>query len=104
MDNGACSYRVRHVEKGEKSGDFEGPLYRLDLLHSHEHDFKAPDFVEPVRRITDRNVPQDIMAQLGARGGSVVREWRAKRQMAEGAGNQFEVKTDRPAPPEGGRG
>jgi hypothetical protein len=32
----------------------------------------------------------------GARGGSIVREWRAKRQMAEGAGNQFEVKTNRP--------
>jgi hypothetical protein len=98
MDNGAYSYRVRHIEKGEKSGDFEGPLYRLDLLRSQEHDFKAPDFVETVRTFTDRNVPKDIMAQLGARGGSVVREWRAKRQMAEAAGNQFEVRTDRPAP------
>jgi hypothetical protein len=102
MDNGAYNYRVRHIEKDEKSGGFEGPLYRLDLLLSQEHDFKAPDFVEPVRRFTDRNVPKDIMAHLGARGGSVLREWRAKRQMAEAAGNQFEVRTDRPAPPSKG--
>ena len=99
MDNGACSYRVRHIEKGEKSGNFEGPLYRLDLLLSQEHDFKASDFFEPVRTFTDRNVPKDIMAHLGARAGAVVREWRAKRQMAEAAGNQFQVRTDRPAPP-----
>jgi len=102
MDNGACSYRVRHIEKGKKSGNFEGPLYRLDLLLSREHDFKAADYVEPVRRFTDRNVPKDIMAHLGVRGGSVVREWRAKRQMAERAGNQFEVKTNRPAAPSDG--
>src|SRR5204862_4765727 len=99
MDNGAVSYRVHHIENGEKSGAFDGPLYRLDLLLSKEHDFKAADFVEPVRTFTDRNVPKDIMTHLGARGDSVVQEWRAKRQMAEGAGNQFEVRTDRPAPP-----
>ena len=101
-DNGACSYRVRHIERGEKSGNFDGPLYRLDLLLSREHDFKAADYVEPVRRFTDRNVPKDILAHLGARGGSVVREWRAKRQMAERAGNQFEVRTNRPAAPSDG--
>jgi hypothetical protein len=99
MDNGAYNYRVRHIEKGEKSGKFDGPLYRLDLRLSKEHDFKAPDFVEPVRTFTDRNVPKDILADLGSHAGSVVREWRAKRQMAEGAGNQFEVRTNRPAPP-----
>jgi hypothetical protein len=31
-----------------------------------------------------------------------MREWRAKRQMAEGAGNQFEVRTNRPAAPSDG--
>ena len=99
LGDGAYSYRVRHIETGEKSGSFEGPLYRLDLLSSREHDFKAPDFIEPVRTFTDRNVPKDVMASLGPSGGSLVREWRAKRHMAEGAGNQFYVKIDRPAPP-----
>jgi hypothetical protein len=98
-EGGAYSYRVRHIEKGEKSGGFEGPLYRLDLLSSQEHDFKAPDFVEPVRTFTDRNVPNDVLASLGSSAGALVREWRAKRQMADAAGNRFYVKIDRPAPP-----
>lgn len=101
-DDGAYRYRVTHVEEGEASGAFTGPLYRLDLLFSREHDVTAPDFVAPVRRFTDRKVPPDVATRLGDCKKDVVKEWRARRQMAEAAGLRFEVVTDRPAPPPGG--
>lgn len=101
-DDGSYRYRVTHVEEGEASGDFTGPLYRLDLLFSREHDVQAPDFIAPVRRFTDREVPPDVVARLGDHGAEVVKEWRSRRQMAEAAGIRFEVSTNRPAPPRGG--
>jgi len=45
------------------------------------------------------HVPNDVLASLGSSAGALVREWRAKRQMADAAGNRFYVKIDRPAPP-----
>lgn len=51
-EGGAYRYRVRHIEKGQESGGFEGPLYRLDLLLSQKDNFKAPDFVEAERTFT----------------------------------------------------
>jgi hypothetical protein len=85
-------YRVRHIAEGEKSGELAGPLYQFELLRSRALDFVSPDFTPPNRVIGERRLPADVASDLGARKDDIVREWRAKRQMAEAAGNQLQVK------------
>jgi hypothetical protein len=98
----SVAYRVRHVAKGEKSGELDGPLYEFELLKSRALDFVASDYIPPNRVIDELRLPPDIARDLGAKKNDVVREWRAKRQMAEAAGNQLQVKAR--SEPGGGQG
>jgi hypothetical protein len=93
-DDDAFCYRVRHILEGAKSGELNGPLYQLELLHSRKHGYTSPSYIAPKRTFDDRNVPLDVLATLGEERVSVVQEWRAARQMAEGIGGQFRVKTE----------
>lgn len=95
-DDDSVCYRVRHIREGAKSGEFNGPLYQLELLRSRRHGYTAPDYIAPKRTFDDRNVPADILDVLGEKRQSVVQEWRASRKMAEGIGGQFRVKTELP--------
>ncbi len=93
-DNTSC-YRVRHIREGEKSGNFTGPLYQLELLQSSKHGYASPDYIQPSRIIDDSSpLPTDVQNTLGENGSSIVKEWRAKRQLAEGAGNRLQVRAE----------
>lgn len=90
-DNSSC-YRVRHIPEGQKSGNFSGPLYQLEILRSSKHDYTAPGYIQPTHTIDDRNPPADVLNALGENRSSVMNEWRDKRQLAEGAGGQLQVR------------
>lgn len=90
--DGSVVYRVRHIAEGERSGDHAGPLYQFELLFSRALEFAAPDYIPPERVFDDRNVPHDVAQTLGDKKNDAVQEWRAKRRMAEAAGNELQVK------------
>ena len=105
-----CSidFRVRHIAQGAKSSAFDGPLYQFELLYARSIDFRAPDYIPPTRAFDDRSIPLDVAHALGADKNNVAQEWRAKRETAEAAGMQFQIKAEakKPAggPLFGGRG
>jgi hypothetical protein len=89
--------RVRHIPEGAKSVDFDGPLYRLELVYSRKHGFTSPDYHEPVRTFDDRTVPADILSDLGRERAPIVEDWHTKRQMVESVGGRLVVgETARP--------
>ena len=91
------SCRVRHIPQGAKSDGIDGPLYRLELLHSLKHDVTSPDHFTPIRTFDDRTVPADILSDLGREREPVVEDWRTRREMAEGLGGRLVVRE--PPPP-----
>ncbi len=93
-EDGSVAYRVRHIAEGAKSGDFDGPLYQFDLLYSQALNYQSPDYIPPKRVFDDRNIPLDVVHALGEQRTNVAQEWRAKRQVAEAAGVQFQVKAE----------
>jgi hypothetical protein len=95
-DDDSFSYWVRHIPSGEKSDDFDGPLYRMELLHSQKAAFQSPDYINPRRTFDDRNMPSDVKAGLGGEAPKVEQELRARREMAERAGARFEVRAPLP--------
>jgi hypothetical protein len=101
-DDHSLSCRVRLISDGAKSGDFDGPLYRLELLFSRKHGFAATDYVAPARTFDDRTVPADILSDLGRERSPVVEDMRVMRQMVEGIGGRLEVSET--APPGGAWG
>jgi hypothetical protein len=90
-DDRSLSCRVRHIPEGAKSGNFDGPLYRLDLLFARKHGFVSPGYKAPGRTFDDRTVPADILADLGRERFPVVEDMRFKRQMVERIGGRLEV-------------
>ncbi len=94
-DLGDC-YRVRHIPEGVMSGELKGPLYQIEVLRSIKHNYTSPDYIAPERTFDDRNVPADVLEELGDKRQAVVQDWRDERQMAEAAGGQFRVKQEMP--------
>lgn len=92
-DNSSC-YLITHIPAGEKSDDFDGPLYRMDLLMHRATDFEAASYVKPVRTFDDGDIPADLKADIGRRLPEFKQELRSKREMAEKAGGSFYVRTD----------
>jgi hypothetical protein len=90
----SISYRVRHIPTSE--GDV--PLYRLEPLLNRDFGFQSPDYVPTERRIDDQRPPSDLMPDHPPERAELMGEWRAKRQMAEGIGGQFEVRAKGTAP------
>jgi hypothetical protein len=45
-DNSSC-YLITHIPAGEKSDDFDGPLYRMDLIMHKATNFQAASYVKP---------------------------------------------------------
>lgn len=101
-DDHSLSCRVRHISAGAKSGDLDGPLYRLELLFSRKHGFASTGYVAPARTFDDRTVPADILSDLGRERSPVVEDMRTKRQMVERVGGHLEVSET--APPRGAWG
>jgi hypothetical protein len=89
-------YRVRHIPEGAMSGELKGPLYQIEVLRSHKHGYTSPDYIAPERTFDDRNVPADVLEELGDKRQAVVQEWRDERQMAEAVGGEFRVKQEMP--------
>jgi hypothetical protein len=92
-DNSSC-YLITHIPAGEKSGDFDGPLYRMDLIMHRETNFEVAPYVNPVRTFDDRAIPADLKADIGRRLPEFEQELRSKREMAEKAGGGFYVRTN----------
>ena len=61
----SCS--VRHIPDGAKSGEFNGPLYRLEILRSEKHSFMSPAHTAPERTFDDRTVPAALSTMAAAR-------------------------------------
>ncbi len=89
-------YRVRHIPEGAMSGELKGPLYQIEVLRSHKHGYTSPDYIAPEPTFDDRNVPADVLEELGNKRQAVVQEWRDERQMAEAVGGEFRVKQEMP--------
>jgi hypothetical protein len=98
-EDNSVAYKVRHIPVGQKSGQFEGPLYQLDLIHSAKHNFTKHDYIPPEKTFDDQNPPKDVLSALGSKAEETLKEWQAKRQTAEAAGGRFTVKYDPDAPP-----
>ena len=90
--------RVRHISEGSPTGSVKGPLYQLELLHSRAHGYSTSDYIQAPVTFDDRNIPPEALKKLGDERQSTVQEWREKRQIAEAAGIQFQVRTDEPRP------
>ncbi len=88
------NFRISHVPTGEKIDDFEGPLYRMDLVMHKATNFEATSYVKPVRTFDDRNIPKDLKADIGRSLPEFEQNVRSKREMAEKAGNILQVRTD----------
>ena len=97
-DDNAYKYRVRHVPEGGKSGEFDGPLYELKLLHWGGVANAPPDDIAPQRNFDDRAVPPRIQKPLAARQPCIAMEWRASRMMAEAAAATSEARAHMPMP------
>ena len=92
----AFSYRVRDIPSGEKSDDFDGPLYRMELLHSSKARFQSANYITHGRTFDDRTIPSDVKAELGGDASAIEQELRTRREKAEKAGGRFEVRTPLP--------
>jgi hypothetical protein len=97
-DDHSLRCRVRYIPEGAKSDDFDGPLYRLELLVARKFGFVSPDYVPPERTFDDRTVPPDILSDLGRERAPVIEDMRAKRQMVERVGGRLEVSETTPRP------
>ena len=86
----AYCYRLRD----RRATESEPAHYRLELLHSARCGFTAPDYIAPRKQFDDRALPPEVEGRLGQEKSSLVAQWRAKRQQAEAAGNQFSVRYD----------
>jgi hypothetical protein len=95
-EDDAFSYRVHHIPSGAKSDDFDGPLYRMELLHSWKERFRSPDHINHGRVFDDRTMPPDVKAELGGDASAIQQELRARREKAEKAGARFQVKARLP--------
>ncbi len=92
------------IPDGAKSGEFDDPLYRLDLLFARHRGFVSPAYKAPGRTFDDRTVPADILADLGRERSPIVEDRRVKRQMVERIARRLEVSEtsppyDPPSPP-----
>jgi hypothetical protein len=92
------SYRCTHIPTGQKSDEFDGPLYRLDLLMDRATNFESRDYVKPVRVFDDRTIPSDLKADMGRALPEVEQTLRERREMAEKVGGAFQVRTSIPDP------
>ena len=92
-DNSSC-YRITHIPAGGKSDDFEGPLYRMDLIMHKATNFEAASYVKPVRTFDDRTIPADLKADIGRGLPEFEQKLRSKREMAEKVGGGLYVRTD----------
>jgi hypothetical protein len=88
------SYRITHIPAGEKSDDFEGPLYRMDLVMHKATNFETTSYVKPVRTFDDRTIPADLKADIGRGLPKFEKKLRSRREMAEKAGGGFYARTD----------
>ena len=89
----SSSYLITHIPAGQKSDDFEGPLYRMELIMHKASNFEATPYVKPVRTFDDRTIPADLKADIGRGLPEFEHTLRARREMAENAGGSFNVRT-----------
>ena len=86
------SYRVHHTAEPFSNAGAQIPCYELEPLLNKQLGFQSPDYVTR-DRIVNIDAPQPEYVQLKGRAlREAVAEWKAKRQMAERAGLDFEVK------------
>jgi hypothetical protein len=91
-ESGDVSFRVRHVEAGQTSGNFDGPLYRISLAYSRALGFMAPDYVPRETVFDDRTAPPEVLNAVGDAREAFLADIRGRREMAEAAGVRLEVK------------
>src|SRR5262249_25523484 len=85
-------YRVHHTAEPLVNAGKEIPCYELEPLLNRKIGFQSPEYV-PLDRIVNIDKPQPEYVQLKGRAlREAVTEWKARREMAEGAGNGFIVK------------
>ncbi len=85
----SLSYRVLHREAEPD----DVPLVELVPLMHREFGFVSDDYVPPERVFDDRMPPPDLMPADDEEKMELVNEWREKRQLAEGIGGRFEVRS-----------
>lgn len=87
-ENEDFAYRVRH--KAAEDGMMAH--YELQPCYHKKSGFIAPDYILKGREVNYRRPPEEIFGEASQEGHRLVKEWREKAKMAEGAGGGFSVK------------